>query len=111
MMSGLTRLAAASGGAVLALTAGLAAASADPATDPAVNTTCSYSQVVAAMNEQSPGVAAQFNATPAAQSWLQNFLAAPPPQRQQMVDEAQTSPDAAQYVALFGPLASSCDKF
>lgn len=95
----------------MALTAGLAAASADPATDPAVNTGCTYSQVVAAMNAQSPGVAAQFNATPAAQSWLQNFLAAPPPQRQQMVDEAQSTPDAAEYVALFGPLASSCQSY
>lgn len=110
-MFGLRRLAAAGGGAALALTAGLAAASADPATDPVVNTTCSYSQVVSAMNDQSPGVAAQFNAMPAAQSWLQNFLAATPSQRQQLVDDAQGSPDAAQYVALFGPLASSCDNY
>lgn len=110
-MFGLKGLAAVGGGAALALTVGLAAVSADPGTDPAVNTTCSYSQVVAAMNDQSPGVAAQFNATPAAQSWLQNFLAAPPPQRQQMIDEAQGSPDAAQYVALFGPLASSCSNY
>lgn len=110
-MFGLTRLAAASGAAALALTGGLAAASADPGTDPAVNTTCSYSQVVSAMNAQSPGVAAQFNASPAAQSWLQNFLAAPPPQRQHLVDEAQGSPDAAQYFALFGPLADSCDNY
>ncbi len=110
-MIGLTRLAAAGGGAALALSAGLAVASADPGTDPAVNTTCSYSQVVAAMNDQSPGVAAQFNATPAAQSWLQNFLAAPPPQRRQLVEQAQSTPEAAEYVALFGPLASSCDNY
>jgi len=106
-----TKIAAAGGGAALALTVGLTPASADPDTDPAVNTTCSYSQVVAAMTDQSPGIAAQFNATPAAQSWLQDFLAAPTPQRQQMVDEAQGSPDAAQYVALFGPLASSCERY
>lgn len=110
-MFGLTRLVAVSGGAALALTVGLAAASADPGTDPAVNTTCSYSQVVAAMNDKSPAVAAQFNATPAAQAWLQNFLAAPPPQRQRMVDEAQGAPDASQFVALFGPLASSCENY
>lgn len=107
-MFGLTRLAVVGGAASLALTAGLAAAFADPGADSAVNTTCSYGQVVAAMNDKSPGIAAEFNAMPAAQSWLKDFLAAPTPRRQQMVDEAQGSPDAARLVALFGPLATSC---
>lgn len=101
----------AAGGAVVALAGGSAIASADPNTDAAVNTTCTYPQVVAAMNAQSPGVAAQFNSTPAAQSWLQNFLASPPPRRQQLVDEAQGAPEAAQFVALFGPLANTCQNY
>lgn len=110
-MFGLMRLSAAVGFAAVALTAGQVVASADPDTDPVVNTTCTYAQVVSAMNDQSPGEAEQFNATPAARSWLQNFLAAPPPQRQQIVDQAQDTPDAAHYVALFSPLANACDNY
>ncbi|PQM52229.1 hemophore-related protein [Mycolicibacter virginiensis] len=110
-MSGLMRTAAAVGFSALALTGGQVAASADPDTDPVVNTTCSYSQVVSAMNDQSPGDAEQFNATPAARSWLQNFLAAPPERRQQIVDQAQGTPDGAHYVALVGPLANACENY
>ncbi|BBX21559.1 hypothetical protein MTER_09700 [Mycolicibacter terrae] len=106
----LTRLAAAAGGVALALSAA-GVASADPAQDPAVSTTCSYSQVVAAMNAQSPATAAQFNATPMAQSFLQNFLASPPPQREQMLEQAQGVPEAAQFVNLVGPIAKTCDKY
>lgn len=102
--------AAVSGGcAALALIAGLPAAAADPGA--AVDTTCSYSQVVSAMTDQSPGIAEQFNATPAAQAWLQNFLAAPPPQRQQLVEQAQQRPEAPEFVALFSPLANDCDYY
>ncbi|HET9876848.1 MAG TPA: hemophore-related protein [Mycobacterium sp.] len=107
----LTRLAAAAGGLALSLTAGVGVASADPALNPAVNTTCNYSQVVAAMNAQSPAVAEQFNATPVAQSFLQQFLASPPAQRQQMLQQAQGSPEAAPFIGLFTPLASTCNNY
>nr|WP_234786452.1 hemophore-related protein [Mycolicibacter sinensis] len=110
MTTSLTRLAAAAGGAALALSA-VGVAAADPAQDPAVSTTCSYSQVVAAMNAQSPEAAAQFNATPMAQSFLQSFLASPPPQREQMLQQAQGVPEAAQFVNLVGPIAKTCDNF
>lgn len=118
----LARLAAA-GGMALALASGTGLANAEPAPptqpaqpglwsqNPAVNTTCSYSQVVAAINSQSPDAAAQFNASPVAQSFLQNFLAAPAPQREQMIEQAQGVPEAAQYVSLFGPLARICNNY
>ncbi len=106
----LARLAAGVGGVALALSAGGVAA-ADPGQDPAVSTTCSYSQVMAAMNAQSPEAAAQFNATPMAQSFLQNFLAAPPPQREQMLQQARGAPEAAQFVNLVGPIAKTCDRY
>jgi hypothetical protein len=82
----LTRLAVAVGGLALSLTAGIAVVSADPDLDPAVNTTCDYSQVVEALNVQSPAAAAQLNASPEVQSFLQSFLVSPPPQREQMLD-------------------------
>ncbi|MGV0625441.1 hemophore-related protein [Mycolicibacter minnesotensis] len=98
------------GGLALSLAAA-GSACADPAQDPAINTTCSYSQVVAAMNAQAPETAAQFDVTPAAQSFLQNFLNSPPEQREQMLVQARGVPEAAQFVNLVGPIAKSCDKY
>jgi hemophore-related protein len=107
----LTRLASAVGGMALSLTAGVGVVSADPGLGPVVNTTCNYSQVVAAMNAQNPAAAAQFNANPLAQFWLQSFLAAPPAQRQQMLQDANNTPEAAQYVGLFTPVAKTCTNY
>lgn len=106
----LTKLATAVGGLALALIAGAGVASADPL-DPAINTTCNYSQVVSALNAADPAAAAQFNQTPMAQSWLRSFLASPPPQRQQMAQEALATPGASQYMGLVGQLANTCNNY
>ena len=106
-----TRLAAAVGGLALSLVAGAGIASADPAIDAAVNTTCSYPQVVGALNAQSPAAAAKFNSSPMAQGWLRNFLASPPPQRAQMAQQAEAMPAAAQYIGLIGQIAGTCSNF
>lgn len=97
-----------------ALAASVAAAGlagADPAPDPAINTTCDYSQVVAAMNDQSPAAAAKFNEEPVAQSFLQRFLASPPPQRQEMLQQARAVPEAAQFVSIVEPVAVTCNNY
>jgi hemophore-related protein len=107
----LTRLAAAAGGLALLLLAGAGIASADPDMGAAINTTCSYPQVVAALNAQSPAAAAKFNSSPMAQGWLRSFLASPPDQRAQMAQQAEGMPGAAQYVGLIGQLATSCNNF
>ena len=106
-----TRLAAAVGGLALSLVAGAGIAFADPAIDSAVNTTCSYPQVVAALNAQSPADAAKFNSSAMAQGWLRSFLAAPPPQRAQMAQQAQGMPGAAKYIGLIGQIATSCNNY
>src|ERR1700742_5245378 len=67
----LTRLAAAVGGLTLSLT-GAGAASADPDLSPVINTTCNYSQVVSALNAQTPVAASQLNASPSAQAALRS---------------------------------------
>jgi hemophore-related protein len=105
-----TRLAAGVSGLALSLLAGAGIASADPL-DPAINTTCSYPQVVAALNAQSPAAAARFNQSAMAQGWLRSFLASPPPQRAQMAQQAEGMPAAAQYVGLIGQIATSCNNF
>jgi hemophore-related protein len=111
VMRSLTRLAAAVGGLTLSLVAGAGIASADPGMDSAINTTCSYPQVVAALNAQSPADAAKFNSSPMAQGWLRSFLASPPPQRAQMAQQAQGMPGAGKYIGLIGQLATSCNNY
>jgi hemophore-related protein len=107
----LIRLAVAGGGLALSLLAGAGIASADPAMDAAINTTCSYPQVVGALNAQSPAAAAKFNSSPMAQGWLRSFLASPPPQRAQMAQQAEGMPGAAQYIGLLGQIAASCNNY
>jgi hemophore-related protein len=106
-----TRLAAAVGALGLSLVAGAGIASADPGLDAAINTTCSYPQVVGALNAQSPAAAAKFNSSPMAQGWLRSFLASPPPQRAQMAQQAEGMPGAAQYIGLIGQIATTCNNF
>ena len=106
----LTRMAAAVGGLTIALTAGAGIASADPM-DAIINTTCNYGQVMAALNATDPGAAAQFNQSARAQGYLRSFLAAPPPKRQQMAQQIQAYPQAAQYVGLVQQVASVCNNY
>ncbi len=101
----LTRLAAAVAGLGLSLTAG-ASASADPDLGPVINTTCSYSQVVSALNAQTPAAAAQLNGSPSAQAALRGFLDSSPDQRQQIVQELQGKyPQTQQYIPLYAGFA------
>src|ERR1700757_2907253 len=103
--------AVAGGGLVLSLVAGAGIASADPGMDAAINTTCTYPQVVVALNAQSPAAAAKFNNSAMAQGWLRSFLAYPPPQRAQMAQQAQGMPGAAQYIGIIGQIATTCNNF
>lgn len=63
------------------------AASAQPDLGPLINTTCSYEQIVAALNVQAPDLAQQLSSHPQAQSKLKQFLALPTDQRQQQVQQ------------------------
>lgn len=110
MRLSLAGLSAAAGALALSLTVGAGVASADPL-DVAINTTCNYGQIMAALNAQDPGAAAQFNASPIAQGWLHSFLAAAPPRRAQMAAQLQAMPGAGQYVGLVESVASSCNNY
>src|SRR5581483_11825013 len=91
------RLATAVGAVALSLTAGAGLASAQP-DDPVVNTTCTYPQVVSALNAQDPAAAAQFNASP-------------PAQRQQMIQQLQASPGGQQYLGTIEQIAQICNNY
>ena len=110
----LTRLAAAVAGLGLSLTAG-ASASADPDLGPVINTTCNYSQVVSALNAQTPVAANQLNASPSAQAALRGFLDSSPDQRRQIVEELRSKPQSQQYFELYGgfvvQVANTCNNY
>lgn len=95
----------------LALGAGAATASAQPDTALLVNTTCTYDQVVRALNAERPDLAGDFNSSPIAQSTLGQFLAAPPPARQQMIDQGMSSPYFAAQIGPMLQLGANCSKY
>ena len=98
-------------GLALSLTAGAGIGSAEPDLAPIVNTTCNYGQVIAALDHQSPSAAAQFNASPIAQGWLQRFLDAPVDQREQMAQQAMAMQGARQYFGTVNQVASTCNNY
>ena len=107
----LTRLAVAVCGLALSLTAGAGVASADPDLGPAINTTCSYSQVVSALNAEDPAAAAQLNGSLVEQGYLRQFLASPPGQRQQMLPGVPSTPWTDQYVETVVQVANTCNNY
>jgi hemophore-related protein len=82
-----TKSAATVGGLALmmSLVPGVGAASAQPDLRPLIQTTCSYDQIVAALNAQAPDLAQELSSRPQAQTRLKQFLALPIDQRQQTV--------------------------
>lgn len=87
-------------GVGIAVGLGAAAASADPLTADLVNTSCSYTQIAAALNAQAPDLAALLNSRPQMQARLQKFLALPVDQRQQRIAQQQSAnPQMQQLIA------------
>lgn len=80
-------------------------ASANPIIDALANTPCNYGQIAAAINAESPEMAANLKARPDLQTLLQQFLAMPVAQRQQALAAQQAAnPQLPSMVAAqFGP--------
>ena len=100
-----------SAGVAFALSTGAGTASAQPDTSAIVNSTCTYPQVMAALNDQDPGVAAELNAQPVAVGWLQSLVAAPPAQRARMVQQVQALPALQPYMPVIFQVAGTCNNF
>ena len=107
----LTRLAVAVGGLALSLTAGAGVASADPDLGPIVNTTCTYPQVMAALNAQNPTFAQYINSSPESQSGVRQFLAAPHDQRMQMAQQMESTPGNQQYFGVIQQVFNTCNNY
>ena|SRR5436190_15698460 len=110
MMSS-AKVVVATAGMALSLGLGAGIASAQPDVTAVVNTTCSYDQVIAALNAQSPADAAEFTDSPVAVGWLHQFLGAPRDQRQQMIQQVQSTPATQPYTALVLQVANSCNNY
>jgi hemophore-related protein len=106
-----TKLAVACAGLALSLSAGTGVASATPDTSAIVNSTCTYPQVMAALNAQSPETANDLNANPIASGWLQGLVAAPPDQRAKMVQQVQGIPGLQPYLGVIYQVANTCNKY
>jgi hemophore-related protein len=109
--SSLTKLAVAVGGLALSVAAGAGVASAQPDLGPAVNTTCTYPQLEAALNAQGPAAAAVFRKTPILQAGLRQFIAAGPEKRQQMAAEFSSAPGVAPYLPAISGAFNTCNSF
>jgi hemophore-related protein len=107
----LTRLAAAAGGLALSLAAGTGVASAAPDLGPAVNTTCTYPQLVSALNASGPEAGAAFNQSPVLQAGLQQFLASGPVKRRAMAQNMANAPAFAPYLPTVEQAFNTCNNF
>ena len=107
----LTRLVVAVGGLALSLAAGAGVASATPDLGPAVNTTCSYPQLVSALNAQGPEVGAGFNQSPILQAGLSQFLVSGSAERQQMAENMANAPAFAPYMGSIEQAFLTCNNF
>jgi hemophore-related protein len=94
----------------VALPASVGVANAAPF-DAVVNTTCTYDQVVAALDAQQPAAAQDFNTSPVVQAIVRNFLASGPVERRQTVDQLQANPMAQQYLGTINSIAGTCNNY
>jgi hemophore-related protein len=107
----LARLAVAVGSLALPVAAAAGVASATPDLGPAVNTTCTYPQLVSALNAQGPEASAVFNQTPVLQVGLQQFLASGPEKRRQMAQEMVNTPAFGPYLGPVQVAFNTCNSF
>jgi hemophore-related protein len=109
------------GGLALSLAMGAGIASAQPDLSPIINSTCTYPQVVAALNAQAPDLAQKLNQYPFVQRYLQRFVASSPDQRQQMVNQLTSNTNWMNQAnaqggtqlnqALFLQIANTCNQY
>jgi hemophore-related protein len=107
------KLAAAAGGLALVALAGAGIASADGLSEQAINTTCNYGQVHAALQAQNASYASILDQHPDAQAFLQDYLASGPDARRvKAQQEAAAHPgQAAMFYPVINRVAATCNGF
>jgi hemophore-related protein len=109
----MSKLAAVAGGLALSALAGAGIASADGLSEQAINTTCNYGQVHAALQAQNAGYANILDQHPDAQAFLQDYLASGPDARRvKAQQEAAKHPgQAAMFYPVINNVAATCNGF
>ncbi|TAJ43321.1 MAG: hemophore-related protein [Chitinophagaceae bacterium] len=110
-MSFTTRMMVGAGSALVAVMASGAVAYAQPDPTPIMYSTCTYPQVIAALNALDPGAAAELQANPIGVGYLHQLIASGPQQRKALITRAYNTPGAAQYTDLVLNVASTCNNF
>jgi hemophore-related protein len=105
-----TKAIIASCGVAAALAAGTGVAAAAP-NDAIANTTCTYPQIIAAVNAQDPAVGQQITSNPVAVGYLQQFVASSPDQRRNLIAQAQAVPAITAQMGLINNVAGTCNNF
>ncbi len=106
-----TRVVFGSGGLLLSLVTGGGIAAASPDVNALASSTCTYPQVMAALNAQSPEAANELSSSPMANAWLQELVASPPDKRVQMVADVQAMPALQQYTGLISQITATCANY
>ena len=91
--------------------AGAGIASAEPNVDAIVNSTCTYPQVVAALQAQDPVIAQKVLNNGMFTGYLQSLVAADAYGRQQMISQLQAYPELASYAGTINAVAANCNNF
>lgn len=99
------------GGLAVAIPLSAGVASAQPDLGPIINTTCTYDQVIAALNDQHPDLATQFAQQRSSQAAVKSFLASSPQERQATVAFLQRNPTAQQYFGPISNVAATCNNY
>jgi hemophore-related protein len=113
----MSKLAAAAGGLALVALAGAGVASADGLSEQAINTTCNYGQVHAALQAQNQLFASLLDSHPDAQQFLQDYLASGPAARRVKAQNALTSQDpqikshVSAAIPVLNQVAVTCNNF
>ena len=110
---GLTRLSVGIGGVAFSLTAGVGLASAEPDLGPAINSTCTYPQFVAALNAQNPTYGSTLNSSPQWQGDMQIFFTEPPgsERRQRFAHNVANNPANQQLIPILQRAFGTCNNF
>ena len=105
------KLAAGLGGLAVAVLAGSGIASAGPGDSVIVNSTCTYPQVMAALNAEDPVAANALATNPMANAFLQDLVNTPPSGRQAKIDQVRAYPAAAQFSGSISQVANTCNNY
>jgi hemophore-related protein len=100
-------------------------ASADPGDGPLIETTCSYAQLMAALQVEAPAASARLAEHPDAQAKLQQFVALPVDQRKQRlqqfldrnpdvranIDQKRNTPEGQAKIQMLAGIAATCHNY